>query len=182
MNCLFFSSVLFWQGIIFESTIACRNQKFSSFFRKFLATFALLRKCFSPIVKMHSTLLYILLWLVSLSLQQEDQPSSADVLKQAVIDSSVSEWRGFFRREHSLIKPYQSRPFTCLKFICIHLATGLDIPNWNVVGSTMVSQQQIRLTGDIQSRKGAIWNTNVGFFICGQLYSFFSLFGLKIGN
>lgn len=37
----------------------------------------------------------------------------------------------------------------------------MDIPNWEIFGSTMVSSQQIRLTADVQSRKGAIWNKNV---------------------
>ncbi len=34
-------------------------------------------------------------------------PTAADTLKQAVEGSSVNEWRGYYKREHSLIKPYQ---------------------------------------------------------------------------
>lgn len=34
----------------------------------------------------------------------------------------------------------------------------MDIPYWNIQGSSMVSSQQIRLTADEQSRAGAIWN------------------------
>lgn len=39
----------------------------------------------------------------------------------------------------------------------------MDIPYWNMVGSVMVSQEQIRLTANIQSQKGAIWNKIVIF-------------------
>jgi len=35
----------------------------------------------------------------------------------------------------------------------------MDIPNWDIFGSAMVSSHQIRLTSDTQSRQGAIWNT-----------------------
>ncbi|MFH4980074.1 hypothetical protein AB6A40_006783 [Gnathostoma spinigerum] len=40
------------------------------------------------------------------------------------------------------------------------IGSGMDIPNWDIVGSTMVSHQYIRLTGDMQSLKGGIWNRN----------------------
>lgn len=62
-----------------------------------------------------------------------------------VIDGRPStEFRGYYKREHSLIKPYQS--------------AGLDIPNWEIVGGTMVMQNEIRLTRDARSQQGAIWN------------------------
>jgi len=34
----------------------------------------------------------------------------------------------------------------------------LDIPNWEIVGGTMVMQNEIRLTRDARSQQGAIWN------------------------
>uniref|UniRef100_A0A915CY95 L-type lectin-like domain-containing protein n=1 Tax=Ditylenchus dipsaci TaxID=166011 RepID=A0A915CY95_9BILA len=59
--------------------------------------------------------------------------------------SSSSEFRGYYKREHSLIRPYQG--------------AGMEVCSlWEIMGSTIVSQQQIRLTADIQSLKGAIWN------------------------
>lgn len=39
----------------------------------------------------------------------------------------------------------------------------MEIPNWNIVGSVMVSQNQIRLTPDIQSRSGALWSRIVNY-------------------
>jgi hypothetical protein len=38
-------------------------------------------------------------------------------------------------------------------------AANMDIPYWDIVGSTMVSGQQIRLTQNLQGRQGAIWNS-----------------------
>uniref|UniRef100_A0A914Y3U1 L-type lectin-like domain-containing protein n=1 Tax=Panagrolaimus superbus TaxID=310955 RepID=A0A914Y3U1_9BILA len=58
--------------------------------------------------------------------------------------TSVTEWRGYFKREHAVIKPY--------------IGNGMTIPNWDIFGSTMVSSQQVRLTADVQSRRGALWN------------------------
>uniref|UniRef100_A0A914ZL46 L-type lectin-like domain-containing protein n=1 Tax=Parascaris univalens TaxID=6257 RepID=A0A914ZL46_PARUN len=74
-----------------------------------------------------------------------DAASAADTLSKAVQGTSVNEWRGYYRREHSLVKPYQG--------------TGMDIPYWDITGSTMVSGQYIRLTPDLQSRQGGLWNT-----------------------
>lgn len=57
-----------------------------------------------------------------------------------------SEWntKDFMKREHSLIKPYYG--------------SGIDIPFWQFMGSTMVTPNYIRLTPDLQSKTGAIWN------------------------
>jgi mannose-binding lectin 2 len=71
--------------------------------------------------------------------------ANADEVKDKLVGTSVLESRGYLRREHSLAKPYQG--------------AGMEIPYWNIIGSTMVSSQQIRLTPDLQSRKGAIWNS-----------------------
>ncbi|VDK42827.1 unnamed protein product [Anisakis simplex] len=72
-------------------------------------------------------------------------PSAADKLSEAVEGTSVSETRGYYRREHSLVRPYQG--------------AGMIIPYWDIVGSTMITDQYIRLTPDQQSRQGGLWNS-----------------------
>uniref|UniRef100_A0A6A7FUG1 VIP36-like protein n=3 Tax=Hirondellea gigas TaxID=1518452 RepID=A0A6A7FUG1_9CRUS len=65
----------------------------------------------------------------------------------SIVPSSVPdelESHEYMKREHSLIKPYQG--------------TGTSVPYWDFLGSTMVTANYIRLTGDIQSLKGALWN------------------------
>ncbi|XP_055384540.1 vesicular integral-membrane protein VIP36 [Condylostylus longicornis] len=52
----------------------------------------------------------------------------------------------YFKREFSLIKPY--------------LGGGLNLPYWDFLGHTMVTTNYIRLTPDLQSKSGAIWNTS----------------------
>uniref|UniRef100_A0A1I7YI54 L-type lectin-like domain-containing protein n=2 Tax=Steinernema glaseri TaxID=37863 RepID=A0A1I7YI54_9BILA len=71
-------------------------------------------------------------------------PTAADQLKRHIAGTSVNEWRGYYKREHSLVKPYQG--------------SGMDVPYWDIIGSTMVTAQQIRLTRNDQGMKGAIWN------------------------
>ncbi|KAK9889724.1 hypothetical protein WA026_007105 [Henosepilachna vigintioctopunctata] len=58
-----------------------------------------------------------------------------------------TQWntKDFMKREHSLIKPYYG--------------SGIDIPFWQFMGSTMITPNYIRLTADLQSKRGAIWNT-----------------------
>jgi len=58
-----------------------------------------------------------------------------------------NEWntQDFFRREHSLSKPYGG--------------TGTGIPYWDFVGSTIVTNKFIRLTSESQSTRGGLWNT-----------------------
>jgi len=67
-----------------------------------------------------------------------------DVVADSIDGLSTEIFRGYLKKEYLLIKPYQGG--------------GMEIPNWNIFGSVMVSQNQIRLTPDIQSRNGAIWN------------------------
>ena len=43
--------------------------------------------------------------------------------------------------------------------------TGFGVPNWDFLGSTMVTSNYIRLTSDDRSRQGAIWNKVVIFGI-----------------
>ncbi|KAF2363153.1 Legume-like lectin [Trinorchestia longiramus] len=50
----------------------------------------------------------------------------------------------YLKREHSLVRPYQG--------------TGTIIPNWDFLGTTMVTSNFIRLTADVQSQRGALWN------------------------
>lgn len=38
---------------------------------------------------------------------------------------------------------------------------GMNLPYWDFTGSTLVTSNYIRLTPDIQSRSGAIWNSVV---------------------
>jgi mannose-binding lectin 2 len=60
-----------------------------------------------------------------------------------------AEWntKDFMKREHSLIKPYYG--------------SGIEIPFWQFSGSTIVTPNYIRLTSDLQSKVGAIWNSVV---------------------
>lgn len=39
------------------------------------------------------------------------------------------------------------------------IGTGMTIPNWDFMGSTMVTNNYIRLTPDLQSKQGALWNS-----------------------
>ncbi|XP_022172494.1 VIP36-like protein [Myzus persicae] len=58
-----------------------------------------------------------------------------------------SEWntRDYMKREHSLLKPYQG--------------SGITVPNWDFMGSTIVTDKYVRLTPDLQSKSGSIWNS-----------------------
>lgn len=41
------------------------------------------------------------------------------------------------------------------------IGAGMSLPYWDFTGSTLVTSNYIRLTADIQSRSGAIWNSVV---------------------
>lgn len=41
------------------------------------------------------------------------------------------------------------------------IGSGMTIPYWDFMGSTMVTNNYIRLTPDLQSKQGAIWNSVV---------------------
>lgn len=41
----------------------------------------------------------------------------------------------------------------------------MTIPNWDFMGSTMVTNNYIRLTPDIQSQQGALWNSIVSILL-----------------
>ncbi|XP_071947642.1 vesicular integral-membrane protein VIP36-like isoform X1 [Antedon mediterranea] len=50
----------------------------------------------------------------------------------------------YLRKEHSLMRPYTG--------------AGASMPMWDFIGSTIVTNNYIRLTPDRQSKRGAIWN------------------------
>ncbi|KPJ19628.1 Vesicular integral-membrane protein VIP36 [Papilio machaon] len=62
--------------------------------------------------------------------------------------SVFAEWntRDYIMRQHSLTKPYQG--------------SGMSVPHWDFLGSTIVTSNYVRLTPDMQSKSGAIWNTS----------------------
>jgi len=70
----------------------------------------------------------------------------------------------YMKREFSLVKPYQG--------------AGMAMPNWDFTGSTMVTPNYVRLTPDVQSKSGALWNLspvmtqnwelNVNFKVSGK--------------
>lgn len=112
------------------------------------------------------------------------------------------EWNtnDYLKREHSLMKPYtgklQTRNSCCL-FQGYHnfsppLGSGLSMPFWDFLGSTVVSSNYIRLTSDLQSKSGAIWNIVVNsacFFISKITFLIHSLYlfihspaNLRTGN
>lgn len=37
----------------------------------------------------------------------------------------------------------------------------MSVPYWDFLGSTIVTSNYVRLTPDLQSKSGAIWNTSV---------------------
>lgn len=41
------------------------------------------------------------------------------------------------------------------------VGAGITIPDWDFLGSTIITNNYIRLTPDEQSKQGAIWNTVV---------------------
>ncbi|XP_003401073.2 vesicular integral-membrane protein VIP36 [Bombus terrestris] len=65
----------------------------------------------------------------------------------SVLELVTAEWNtnDYMKREHCLIRPYQ--------------VSGTTIPYWDFMGSTMITNNYIRLTPDSQSKQGAIWNS-----------------------
>nr|CAG4645582.1 EOG090X07L3 [Lynceus sp. MCZ IZ 141354] len=60
---------------------------------------------------------------------------------------SNAQWntKDYMKREHSLVRPYQG--------------SGITMPFWDFLGHVMVTSSYVRLTPDLQSRQGALWNT-----------------------
>lgn len=49
----------------------------------------------------------------------------------------------------------------------------MTIPNWDLIGHTMISSDFIRITPDQQSRSGGVWNRHVCYwFLCYLLQKF----------
>jgi len=85
-------------------------------------------------VKLTFLFLVIILLNVKADVQQPPIPPTAT---RPTVDK-------FMKREHSLIKPFQG--------------AGFGLPNWDFLGTTMVTSSHIRLTADKRSQTGAIWN------------------------
>ncbi|KAJ8316938.1 hypothetical protein KUTeg_004842, partial [Tegillarca granosa] len=77
----------------------------------------------------------------------------------------LAEWNtnDYLRREHTLVKPYQG--------------SGLNVPLWDFIGGTMVTNTFVRLTPDHQSRQGAIWNSKPCFAKHWELHVQFKVHG-----
>ncbi|XP_067656967.1 vesicular integral-membrane protein VIP36-like [Haliotis asinina] len=82
-----------------------------------------------------------------------------------LILSVFGQWESqeYLRREHTLTKPYQG--------------SGMSVPLWDFQGSTLVTNQYIRLTSDHQSLQGAIWNTAPCFVRNWELHIQFKIHG-----
>lgn len=52
----------------------------------------------------------------------------------------------------------------------------MAIPYWDIQGTTIVTSHYVRLTADIQSVQGGIWNNVVGQFVCLSLKWYFFYF------
>nr|XP_012642383.1 VIP36-like protein isoform X2 [Microcebus murinus] len=70
----------------------------------------------------------------------------------------------YLKREHSLSKPYQG------------VGTG-GSSLWNLMGNAMVMTQYIRLTPDMQSKQGALWNRVPCFLRDWELQVHFKIHG-----
>ncbi|XP_054978068.1 VIP36-like protein isoform X3 [Sorex araneus] len=70
----------------------------------------------------------------------------------------------YLKREHSLSKPYQG------------VGTG-GSSLWNLMGNAMVMTQYVRLTPDMQSKQGALWNRVPCFLRDWELQVHFKIHG-----
>ncbi|XP_036673271.2 vesicular integral-membrane protein VIP36 [Drosophila suzukii] len=96
----------------------------------------------------HCSLALLALLVAALAVLGEDSPREPDYMK----------------REHSLVRPFQG--------------VGVILPHWDFLGNTMVTSNYIRLTPDLQSKSGALWNyspvmtrnweVHVGFKVHGK--------------
>ncbi|KAL3092372.1 hypothetical protein niasHS_007581 [Heterodera schachtii] len=68
----------------------------------------------------------------------------SDPTADAIDGISVAEMRGFLKREHTFVKPYQY--------------ADSDLPFWDIIGNAILTPQYIRLTSDLQSLSGGLWN------------------------
>ncbi|XP_041087914.1 VIP36-like protein [Polyodon spathula] len=70
----------------------------------------------------------------------------------------------FLKREFSLTKPYQD-------------VGSSSSSHWELLGNAMVSPQQLRLTPDMQSKQGAVWNRAPCFLRDWELQVHFKVHG-----
>lgn len=91
--------------------------------------------------------------------------SEVQILYCLLLFVAASQWntKDYLKREHSLMKPYQG--------------SGIAIPFWDFTGSTMVTNSYIRLTADLQSRNGALWNNVPCFVRNWELQVQFKIYG-----
>ena len=83
----------------------------------------------------------------------------------------IAEEQGYLTREHSLGRPFQGRGTEVGIFITITIKSSyimeclpfffVKVPYWEFSGSTVLTNDYIRLTPDRQSKKGSLWNTVV---------------------
>ena len=85
----------------------------------------------------------------------------------ALLAAAQRDPSGYQYNEYSFQKPYMGA-FVCLcrVLMCasahkIQTAGGMSVPNWDIIGNTVVSDEFIRLTPDRQSKRGAIWTNRV---------------------
>lgn len=68
----------------------------------------------------------------------------------------------YLKREYTLTKPYQGntpqKTRSNPQIDRPSLGSGMDLPNWDFSGSTVVTNNYIRLTPDRQSKRGMLWN------------------------
>ncbi|KZC15011.1 PREDICTED: vesicular integral-membrane protein VIP36 [Dufourea novaeangliae] len=90
---------------------------------------------------------------------------SCFLLTASVLQLVTAEWntKDYMKREHSLIRPYQG--------------SGMIIPYWDFTGSTMVTSNYIRITPDLQSKQGAIWNSVMCYVRNWELQVHFKVHG-----
>lgn len=115
----------------------------------------------------------------------QDSLINKSILFLLLITPILAEWntRDYIRREHSLTKPYQGEwpidfvilevtwlfflfllEFLFFKLYFLLSGSGMSVPYWDFLGSTIVTTNYVRLTPDLQSKAGAIWNTVVSYF------------------
>lgn len=84
---------------------------------------------------------------------------------------------GYFMRDHSLVAPYQGaniKPSPVCANMWFLTGTGMDIPNWEFGGTSVVTSSYVRLTPDRQSKQGNLWNTAVSVFTIYHEQLFFN--------
>ncbi|XP_056139667.1 lectin, mannose-binding 2-like b [Lampris incognitus] len=89
------------------------------------------------------------------------------VLCVSVIQSVTDDGYGmedFLKREYSLVKPYQGLGFS-------------SSSQWDLMGTAMVTTEQVRLTPDLQSRQGAVWSRIPCYLRDWELHVHFKIHG-----